>query len=520
MDPKSSDNSPKQRLTDLLKIASVEDLSLDDAADHCGELIDLSSDYEETAGLELAIDLLEEIIARCMASAERAQLYYLEGNAWSSLDQIADRSTESVWNWDRAKAEKALLAFRRAIKEPGFNDQPGIWRSMVYTNLGNTLDTIGRFVSSASTYASAASADPTFGMPCVNRSISLWHYAMNHYDASQKRILLWHANKQMTSALRIALEPGVDEKGRKFLSQFERVVGAKFLEAPLDLEEYSLGATEDEVLYRRWCLENCLFLNPLNDCVAESIAAQDILHLPDMVRPVGEGPGFHGFFNQIKQEYASARFFLYESLNNDEVHFSDRDVMLVDILDYASFGLASGKARWAFRSAASIMDKIAVFLAWYFGLPNSARTDFRKVWYEKGKPEKGLRTEFTSRKNWPLRGLYWLSKDLYKTSICGEDLNPEVSQFRDIRNGLEHSYVKIQEFDPPSIEGDPTRDNHAVSVGRNRFEEMALQYLQHAREAIIYLSLGINQDQRQNKPVDGGIVLPTFLPEVDDDCKF
>ncbi len=189
----------------------------------------------------------------------------------------------------------------------------------------------------------------------------------------------------------------------------------------------------------------------------------------------------------------------------------------MNTLDYPCYGIRVEKTRWAFRTAASILDKVAVFLALYLGLSEADSATFRTVWYIKGKPEKGLRREFASLANWPLRGLFWLSKDFYHTAICGEDLDPEAINLRAIRNGLEHRYVKVLEFATADDKNNPLRDQHAVMIGRNEFQEKALRYLGHAREALIYLALGIhaNEVRRPAEKIAG----PTFLPNIDDEWK-
>ena len=44
-----------------------------------------------------------------------------------------------------------------------------------------------------------------------------------------------------------------------------------------------------------------------------------------------------------EQEYASARWLLFDGLHNDDVHFSDRNVAIANTLDYSAFGLAIEK---------------------------------------------------------------------------------------------------------------------------------------------------------------------------------
>src|SRR5262249_50897784 len=129
-------------------------------------------------------------------------------------------------------------------------------------------------------------------------------------------------------------------------------------------KQYGLGKSAEERRYRIWCLRNRLFINPLNDLSALPIAACDILTLPSLTTPVGHGlmPSIIGFFNQMKQEFVSARYLYYEGVKATKPHFSDRDVLLYNTLDYPVYSLAAEKIRLASRAAYSIFDKISFFL--------------------------------------------------------------------------------------------------------------------------------------------------------------
>jgi hypothetical protein len=98
---------------------------------------------------------------------------------------------------------------------------------------------------------------------------------------------------------------------RTAMKQIESVIDVARVRRTINLDSHDLGVSNDERAYRRWCLCNRLFLNPLNDLGVHAIAAQDILMLPSYITGIGEPPTFSGFFNQMKQEFASARWLFY-----------------------------------------------------------------------------------------------------------------------------------------------------------------------------------------------------------------
>ena len=118
----------------------------------------------------------------------------------------------------------------------------------------------------------------------------------------------------------------------------------------------------------------------------------------------------------MKQEYASARYMLYEGLHGTRVHYSDRRVRLFDTLDYPMHSLATESVRTAYRIAYSLLDKIAFFVNHYWKLGKiTDRINFKNVWMVENTQR--LLDRFKEHSNWPLRGLFWLSKELFDEGL-------------------------------------------------------------------------------------------------------
>ncbi len=295
----------------------------------------------------------------------------------------------------------------------------------------------------------------------------------------------------------------------------------------ISLHEYSLGRPKVERNYRKWSLDNKLFLSPLNDLGAYPIAAHDVLHLPDMVRPISEPPHFIGFYNQLKQEYASARFLCWQGISESESykkHYSDKDVLLLNTMDYPVYSVFVEQVKIAFRMAYSLFDKIAFFINEYWSLGMRENSiNFQSIWFEdgvKGKP-KVLRTCFQSRKNLPLRGLYWLSKDFVESGkegiVLGETMEPDAYKLRSIRNHLEHKYLKVHD----DLWGYTTRsdnglfdDQWAFHLTMQELNEKTIRILKMARAGLTYLSLAVHQEENiRRSQMSAEIVLPMELPK-------
>jgi hypothetical protein len=240
--------------------------------------------------------------------------------------------------------------------------------------------------------------------------------------------------------------------------------------------------------------------------------------------PIGEPPVLIGFFNQLKQEFVSARWLYFEAIHTTAPHISDRDVLLYNTLDYPAFGLSVEKVKISFRMAYSLLDKIAYFLNRYLKL-NIAETQvsFRGIWREKrGGP---IRSQFDASENWPLRGLYWLSKDFFESAFQ-EVIEPDARALNELRNHLEHKYVKVHGILVPRPEvddgrPDPLFDTFAHSVSREDLERRTLRVLKLARSALIYLSLGMHHEERRRRAAakPGARTAPMHLDTWEDEWK-
>ena len=282
--------------------------------------------------------------------------------------------------------------------------------------------------------------------------------------------------------------------------------------------DWPIGEEPAEQKYRQWCLAKTLFLNPLNDVDAVPIAARDALCLPNFVLPAGEPPVVTGMFNELKQLFVSARWMLWEGLHGERDHFSDRDVALFNTLDHPSYGLSVEKVKAAFRLSYSIFDKIAYFLNHYLALGVVGhRVSFRTIWREKDIGP--LRDPIAMSENWPLRGLYWLSKDLFEEGMK-DSTEPQARALAELRNHLEHKYVKVHEFSASSPgNGDPFHDTLAYSLTRSDLEQKTLRLLQLVRSALVYLSLAMHQEERRRAKERSGLSAPMLLDVWRDEWK-
>lgn len=513
----------------LMRITDLSRFPDDEAFQLLGNLIDLSGDFHRDDGITKALVWCDELEKRSLGGEHLLLLDYFRANAWANRGSVRHADLNVAWSWDQPETVQQILYLRSAMRRTEFNRWGSIRQAQVLTNLANQLNSLGRFVEAVSLWGRALLVHPNFGMALGNRGLGLFEYARSLYDSGHQCAFLLAAHSDLGAALSEAAvyEDGYASDGAKAAFSKKKAI----IEELLDLEKvrdgirwdsYELGASAEERGYRKWALENALFLNPLNDLAPHSIAARDVFTLPTFTTHIDEPPTLVGLFNQMKQEYVSARWMLYDGLTADGPHFSDRDVLLHNTLDYPSYSLSVEKTKAAYRVAYALFDKIAFFLNDYLkmGVPLK-RVYFRRIWYQNQYAKNGgIRDEFSNLRNWPWRGLFWLSKDLFDPDLQ-DSAEPDAQELYVIRNCLEHSYLKVHEMLVPRVsDSNLWHDRLAYSVQREDFFRKALRVLKLSRAALVYLSLGMHREERKRaETTPQGLAMPMNLELWQDDWQ-
>jgi tetratricopeptide (TPR) repeat protein len=522
-----SDEEAGELLGYLIKDGGAGAASIGEAIDRLGLLIDLSDDLEQELGVQVAIQRGEALLARDLAPREHALIHYFLGNAWEATRRIS-RKDEALDAWEQPEFAQQIIHLRHAIRL-GDGELEPLRLCQIYTNLGNLMSHCGRVVDAVAYWDRALTLDPDFAMALGNRGCGLLRWAQLIYDPGHRIRFARQAYSSLVRAL--APDTRVHQHARtsfeEYLANLQRVVPAKVLQARSHSHKFPKRMGRQERAYRTWCLADRLFLNDLNELDPDPIGAADVLSLPSLTTSIHSGPpNAIGFFNQLKQEYVTARYMYYEGTQTGRAHFSDRWVTLVNTLDYPAYGLPVEQVKIAFRLAYSILDKVAYFLNDYLSLQIPERNvSFRSLWYDRQEPARGLRTDIHRTDNWPLKGLFWLAKDLYeKDAGFTEAIEPDGKEVADIRNHIEHKYFKLHVFGPWPVpeEGPPSMrgDLLARSMDRGDFERRTLRLLRTARAALIYVALGVFVEERRRQQHKGKVKMPMALTLWEDDWKF
>ena len=453
----------------------------------------------EKGDANLLIQLQEEcgVLIKQSVGKTRILLLYFQANAVSGVVRADSNAYSSNWDDNLSNRVKNLFLLRQAVSDPAFMAADTTLQCQIRTNLANTLSGLDRPVAAIEQYLSALTVQPHYAKTLLGLSKSIQHIASSLYDDGHQLVLMAHVLDLINHALgNRSIEEGdretyapQEEARRNWISENLEEAG---YDPEFDLDNFELGSTEEERAYRIWCLGERLFINPLNEPLTNKLAARDVFHLPSHTYKVGEAPRFPDYFNLLKQEYVSARYRLFVSSHNRVPDFIMREVSLLSGTQGQILGHQADELRCAYRSVYSIFDKIGVFLNSRFELGlNPKQVWFRHVWFKK-QPDGtlGLRQKFEESNNWALRGLFYLSRDLYDDEFQ-EFAEPDAAQLNILRNQIEHRFLVLHELPQNSSRG----EQWMISVGE--FQEKTLRLLRLAREALFYLSIAMHLEEKR-----------------------
>jgi hypothetical protein len=129
-------------------VSNLEALTVTQAIELTGRLIDLAGQATHEKGVLLALEWCASIHPRMPDPASRATLHYFEANAWSALARVRGKGSPNPFHWSGQVTEcneKEIASLRRAKNCDGFEKLHPLRRCQILTNLGNLLSHVGRF---------------------------------------------------------------------------------------------------------------------------------------------------------------------------------------------------------------------------------------------------------------------------------------------------------------------------------------------------------------------------------------
>lgn len=470
------------------------------------EILNILATIFETAreernlhNLQNGLELSSQVNINRFSKREQCTFHYFVANGWSYVLSLKYNSPQDISLLATEEYENEIFHLRTALNLIDNADKNNACQ--ILTNLGCAFSHVGRYIEAQYYFNRALTLNPSFGIALGNKGYGLYRYARELCDGTHQFIFLQYARKYLSEAAnKQDTYPDASEGFRELAQHITTRYTIEQLDDYKIYPDILTNCSEADKDYRLWCIDNVLFLNPLNDVIRQNIVARDVLHTPTITLKHSDKPIYQSIFNQIKQEFVSARFFFYDGAFNDNKHFSDRDVELYRVFDMPLYSIHIEKVKIAFRLCYSIFDKIAYLLNLYLhlGLDNN-KVSFRNIWHKDGNCKNPVRSDILNDYNMALRGLFWLSKDLDEKSKS--PIEPDTKEIATIRNYIEHKSFKVVET--PNICWSESPETYEIE--KMAFYDKTLHLLRLTRSALIYLSSAIYEEECHKTPLKGNI---------------
>ena len=494
----------------LFIIEQLEINEIDKACISSGLYIDIGFIQKNYKLINEGIRLLEEHLEVLALREElRQSVFYNLGNGYMSLYNL-NKLDNPYYGFMNKSTElnKAMKYYKESLESKVQNKTITV---QAYVNIANTLDSTGRSIEAIEFYDKALSINPNYGMGISNKGIAIKYYARLMNDKSFMYVMKGY------KLIEDGIKKGVDEYSKVIFSKYMKEIEEQFdiinsEDKCEDELEYVYEDSNDrkEDIYKQFCFENDLYLNLYGRCIKCKYSAHDDIEIRKMITsvdiPIQESSyiKLSSFLNEIKQNFVTARFLLFEGHFEDrQLDYVDQNVAIVNTLNYVENNVHIQLLKFAFKNMYDILDKIAIFINEYLQMgKNERHIDFNNVWYENGdKSKQKIHKRIIETKNFDINALFNISLDL------SNDI--EYKELREIRHTLTHRYLNIYWMGEDSIE----------NMSKEYLLESTIKITKVVKNSIIYLMsfIDIEEEKKYHQIED---YIPTIQTSyIDDELK-
>lgn len=232
--------------------------------ENLAKTIDQATDNGDIVVLNEALTQIEAFKGGALLRLNVAQLYFFAANCYASIRIIDGENNR--WAWKNKNLEDEIYNLRLALSVCNsipFKDDGSDLRFRVGTNLANALNHVGRFVEAIETWDGVLNAHPEYAMAVGNRGYCLSWYARYLYDSGHQPIFLNESYREIRRALELGVEEHAALGMREWMEHLTTI--RDWGEFKFEPKGEPRGRSKLEQAYRTWCIDNRLFLNPLND---------------------------------------------------------------------------------------------------------------------------------------------------------------------------------------------------------------------------------------------------------------
>lgn len=460
-----------------------------------GSLVELAGRLKHPEATEKALEWCAIAKRKRLDGVQRCLLDYYTASAWISRHH--EKKPASNRHWEQPEIEKAIFHLQKAVHDPAFPFLDELLRCKILTSLGNQFAFMGHFIHALEYWDKAIETDPAFGMALGNRGKGIAEYAELMADEAKKPVFLGVALDNLVASTRDDARYFGDGQGKEYFRAEQEKIEAQLYNPDDETSLANATRTRPDKAkkgkgFRKWALSKKLYLNPVNDLSPDATAAYDLMEQPQTVpSSLRLTPQAFRFLSQIRLEYVAARRLAYDSITAKAVRKLAKNSPATWESEPLAWSLAMESLKLSYRSAFSLLPKIAQVINLYFKLQQPGdKVSLKNVWYKNGNPANGIASAFSRSNNWMLRALFWLGKEL-PSERQFPSINAGSDRLKTIAEELENRYLRVVELEPAN---DAIVDN---AISRDKLEKATADVHSLVRNAIVYLTMALHIEEEK-----------------------
>ena len=493
-----------------------------DKIEQYGGKLDQLIDAKDYAKIKVLLDEMEQFTKIDETVNSNVAMNYYLGTGFGTYSDSEVRGGKKNTDIDVVELRRrAMFYFRRGIQFYNLeeNRNPRLFFCLM-TNYANLLDTAGRVLEALRIYRIVLDMNNNFSIALGNYGRALRFLGNIVNDNGHYHELHRYAYRAVKKALSIDDPDKHDQANNAFgklVDEYEKLPNIDLLAKPIVYDDYELGDTVEEIEYRKWCLNNHLFLNPMNEVRdVESAFAHDPLTITTYTEDIcavdsvtgnpAEPPRWFAMLNQLKEEYVYARYLCFSGLEKrKDVHFADKNVTLSQAsYDDVGYSIRLEQMKSSYRTLYSMLDQICFFV-----------NDFWQLGFDERKADAFhiCKAQNYPQNNIVLMALYWVLCEFFEK--FGDAETESEKELAIVRNAFEHKYVKMHETAwTRKLQLECDRFYH---VSEADFMKNTIRLMEISREALFYLVYAIGMEERKKDKSEEAVSL--FVSDFLDEWK-
>ena len=388
-------------------------------------------------------------------------------------------------------------------------------RCQALVNLGNSMDSAGRYIDAIHAYDAALVIDASFAMAHGNRGQTFLHRAA--IDENHRHALACEAVASFDAALRRP-DDVIAHGGPSALDSF-RTQRAAIDGTPTHSHDH--GPLQDP--YLRWCKDQELFVHSSHPCIGPDTSVLDSLSLGGMLIGIDEASQqrlrtLQDATNALLRDFISVRYLAWaciepESTVRTHAAQVSSHASFYDTLSYGRWGVATGLAVTFLAAATNLLDKIASIVHLYLGTARDPNyVYFRGFYLQPAKKKQAAQPDpaIAAELDVPNLGLLALC------DLAGELERPTpLEALIRRRHAATHRGIVVHDMLIEDIDDSGWLER----VEMTDLRAAVMEQLVRARAALLYLGDVINRRERRHQPDGPIITLPSWpaVPEQADE---